>query len=497
MVPSAYQRAIYQVFQRTNRNLNIQAVAGSGKTTVLLELLKYVPSRAHAIFLAFNNSIVNELRDRNKRDNVQITTLHSCGWRAIMNRYGRVKMNPNKAIAKTEVVLKRHNITDVRRGYYFYIVPKIVDLMRCNLCTADEKSVMELTTNYGLDLVDKDDVKIILEAFELMTRDRSQFDFMDMIYVPVTDATVRLTKFDYVFCDESQDFSVCQQELIKRVISRTGRLVTVGDPRQAIYGFAGADAESYSKLAAVNGSSVTMPLSVCYRCARSIVREANSVVPEIHYAPTAVEGVVREGSLLELQQGDWVVCRNLKPLIQTYLWLMRNKIKSVVRGKDIGEGILALISKIGRKTIAGLLRGLDDEHNAIERRLRERGVRKPELHPKMELFLQRQEVISYLCTEVDSVQALCDLIRKIFSDDVKAIVLSTIHKSKGLENDRVFFLIPGLIPSRFAVMDWQFEQEENLRYVAITRAKRELVYVSSEMFLQDLRCEIKKNKYVE
>ena len=65
--PSKYQQAIYKAFQLTNKNISISAVAGSGKTTVLLELLNFVPKDSTSLFLAFNNSIVDELRERNKR----------------------------------------------------------------------------------------------------------------------------------------------------------------------------------------------------------------------------------------------------------------------------------------------------------------------------------------------------------------------------------------------------------------------------------------------
>ena len=105
----------------------------------------------------------------------------------------------------------------------------------------------------------------------------------------------------------------------------------------------------------------------------------------------------------------------------------------------------------------------------------------------MELLYQRIEVIQCLCEEVESVKELRKLIEGIFSDDINGIILSTIHKAKGLENDRVFFLCPELIPSRFATMDWQFEQEQNLKYVAITRAKKELIYVHSKEFLEDIK----------
>ena len=489
--PSKYQKAIYKVFQLTRRNISISAVAGAGKTTVLLELLKYVPEGERSLFLAFNNSIVDELRTRNTRRDATIMTIHSCGWQAILRRYGgHVRMNPNKGIAKTEQAIRALGADERKRGYYFYIVPQILDLMRCNLCPNDEESITRLLLHYDIN-ADPTDIKVARRAFEYMTADRSQFDFMDMIYVPVTDASVRLQKYDIVFCDESQDFSIAQQEFIKSTLSRRGRLITVGDPHQAIYGFAGADADSYERLSTLCGASVKMPLSVSYRCARKIIAEAQKIVPEIMPAPDAEEGAVwDDGSLTELREGDWILCKNLRPLVATWLWLTKNKIKSVIRGRDIGAGIINLIEKTGaRSSLEGLRRGLATEEGKLLARLKARGVRHPAVHPKMELFTQRQEVILTLAEEVNNVEELIKLVNSIFSDNTakKEIILSTIHKSKGLENDRVFFLIPELIPSRFATMDWQLEQEENLRYVATTRARRELIYVHSRQFLEDLK----------
>ena len=490
MRPSKYQEIIYKVFQQTNKDINISAVAGSGKTTVLLELLKFVPDGDSSLFLAFNNSIIDELRERNKRRDVEIMTIHSCGWRSILSRYGgKVKMNPNKGIAKTEKVLKEFEIPDKRRGYFFYVVPKILDLMRCNLCENNVESITELINHYDID-VEEDDIKLVMKAFEYLIKDKSQFDFMDMIYVPVTDPSIRFKKYDYVFCDESQDFSICQHKFIKNCLNRKGRLTTVGDKRQAIYGFAGADAESYDRLANINGQAIKLPLSVSYRCAVNIVKEAQKIVPEISYAPHAIEGIVKDGSLTEIHQGDWILCRNLKPLVQTYLWLMKNKIKSKIRGKEIGEGILGLISKTGAKTINGLFSMLEVEKNNLLRKLEKRGVWKPSLHPKMEVLQQKIEVIECLCEEVESVAELKKLINNIFSDDIKGIMLSTIHKAKGLENDRIFFLAPELIPSKYATLPWQYEQEQNLFYVCVTRAKRELIYVRGNIFQEDLKCRI-------
>jgi hypothetical protein len=73
-----------------------------------------------------------------------------------------------------------------------------------------------------------------------------------------------------------------------------------------------------------------------------------------------------------------------------------------------------------------------------------------------------------------------DLIAKlnqIFSDNSDGICLSTIHKSKGLEADRVFIIHEDLMPSKHAKKDWEKLQEKNLMYVAYTRAKSVLGFV--------------------
>jgi len=64
------------------------------------------------------------------------------------------------------------------------------------------------------------------------------------------------------------------------------------------------------------------------------------------------------------------------------------------------------------------------------------------------------------------------------------INLLTIHKAKGLEYDVVYHLNPHLIPAKFAISEAELEQEENLRYVATTRARKELWFVNSEGLIE-------------
>ena len=247
--PSKYQKTVYTYIQKGSGNAVVSAVAGSGKTTVLLELLKFVPKNKTALFVAFNNSIVDELKKRiSSSSNIEISTIHSYGWRSILMRYGKATMNRNKVFSKIEMVLKDYPSISVKRhGYYFYILSKIVDLMRCNLTPIEKKDVLDMTLYYDID-INEDEAEMAIKVLNYMNRDKSQFDFMDMIYQPAVDTFIRMRKYDYVFCDESQDFSQAQQMVIKKSLSRIGRLITVGDENQGIYGFAGADADSYEKL---------------------------------------------------------------------------------------------------------------------------------------------------------------------------------------------------------------------------------------------------------
>lgn len=488
METGRYQKNIKSVFQNTTYNINVAAVAGSGKTTLLLDLLKLIPRDKSSAFFAFNNFIVEELKERNTQVDVTITTLHAYGWRSILNRYGsKIKMNKNKVIAKTEKVLKKtDNVTEKQRGFCYYVIPKIVDLMRSNLINNDVESISDMCDHYDLAVTDFE-IDIANKVFDLVVKDKSQFDFADMIYQPIVDPTIRCFKFDYVFCDESQDFSLAQQSIIKKAINRNGRLITVGDPRQAIYGFAGADANSYGNLSGINGKAISMPLSVSYRCARRIIEEAKEIVPQIQAHVNAIEGKVYEGSLTEIVDGNWIICRNLKPLVETYLWLLKNKVKSKIRGIDIGKGLISFIEKTGAKTIPALLRSMGLEREKLFNKLKAKGVKTPTTHPKMETLENTVEVLEYLCDEVDNVIGLKRLIENIFSDSKEGIILSTIHKSKGLETNKVFFLIPELIPSKYAIQDWQLEQEQNLKYVCITRAKETLVYVNRSQFTMDIK----------
>jgi hypothetical protein len=95
----------------------------------------------------------------------------------------------------------------------------------------------------------------------------------------------------------------------------------------------------------------------------------------------------------------------------------------------------------------------------------------------VQVMTDRIMTLEVLCVNCETGFDLVDKLEKIFSDNSDGICLSTIHKSKGLEADRVFIIHEDLMPSKHAVKDWEKEQEKNLMYVAYTRAKSVLGFI--------------------
>ena len=100
---------------------------------------------------------------------------------------------------------------------------------------------------------------------------------------------------------------------------------------------------------------------------------------------------------------------------------------------------------------------------------------------KMEAIQDKTSCIMFLIRTLKetkrNVPGLYEVIDTLFSDASNTVILATIHKAKGLESDRVYWLNSSKCPSIWARQPWQQQQERNLCYVATTRAKRELVLI--------------------
>ena len=503
---SAQQEAIFEWFahpeQNASRNLVVTARAGTGKTTTMLEASGRAPE-SPILFCAFNKDIVKEINTRlaGTGSVTKAQTLHGIGF-SIVGKYldGVHKAQKfertdyiREAMAKWvwETERKRIPLEIVR------LISKLNEKAREILPLATEPGSLEAIADefdcepdaawrragYDMAFVER----CALYAMKVAAEDvegikRTGIDYADMIFLPVRNGWT-FPAYPLVIVDEGQDMSASQLILAQGVLIEGGRMVIVGDDRQAIYRFRGADSESLSRLTTELGAD-TLGLNKTYRCGRSIVSFAAQLVPDF------LAGAEHEGEVVRIygyktlietaEYGDFILSRKNAPLADVALALLRANKRTAIRGRaEFGKPLIDLVKKLADKSnnsVPEFLRRLDAWREREVTRAKAAGK-----DEKVESIEDRAQTIEHLTDGVVGVQELCQRIESLFVDDgmgdAGRVLLSSVHKAKGLEADRVFVLRDTLF-LRFPRMSKAQEQEEaNLAYVAYTRAKHTLVLV--------------------
>lgn len=496
MKPNKYQSAIVEWVRNGRGHGAVSAVAGSGKTTTLVHLV--APElRGSALFVAFNKSIASELGARLSGTGVSSSTIHSAGFSAVRRTLGRVDVRPDKGrdLARElidEVLYGRFDVRDTTRAAVTSLecnrralpgkLARVWELVRMT-GARDPGSAADVAAHYDLD-VDLPDAALDELMVELARRSMyaaerlGQIDFTDMLYLVwvYDDVRAALRRYDWLLVDEAQDLNWLQREVCTRMLTPGGRMLLVGDPKQAIYGFAGSANDAFDQLVDAMDATV-LPLSVCYRCPTSHVQLAQEDVPHIEAADGAPEGELEECELGELvdrvAEGDLVLCRTTAPLVQSALACIREGVPACVRGRDIGAGLTRLWRE-GAKRSKGtsVAEILDEVSRHVTRQLAALADKRDTEMQQLALT-DRLETLRAIAEPLATPAEVETTIDTLFDENRGSVVFSSIHRAKGLEAERVHLIRPDLLPHPMA-RGWQAEQESHLRYVAHTRAKRSL-----------------------
>lgn len=474
---STYQQAIFHFVATGEGNAIVNAVAGSGKSTTIVEAMKL--AQGQSIFLAFNKAIADEL----KRKGVNGRTFHSLVFGPVVQHYRQdgPSLDKLRKLGRDLFSFNEHKL-------YGAFAARMVGLARGvgigipDMTPDIEEEWIALAEHHDLEPdSDEADFGEAIDAarrlFDACNED-PRVDFDDMLYRAVRD-NLNLPKFDFVFVDEAQDTNPIQLAILRKIMAPGARLIAVGDPAQAIYGFRGADSDALGKLGREFGCS-ELPLSITYRCPRLVVEYAQQWVPHIEARPDAPEGVVTdlgsEWNPLEFMPGDLVVCRKTAPLIQAAFRCIRSRVPVQVLGRDIGQGLKALIKKMNARNVDQLGEKLE----AYQQREVAKAL-KADDEGKAESVRDRVGVLIFLIDELqEDKRTIADLeagIDWLFSDKERAVTFCTGHKSKGLEANRVFWLGRSECPATWARKAWQRQQEINICYVIATRAISELYFM--------------------
>lgn len=582
--PSSYQKDILNYIDKEEGNLLVDAKAGSGKTSSLLLIAnKLIEQDKRCLFLAFNKSIVNELDSKiDNKEYCLIKTLHSLGLTFLKSHlYKQWGQDYNLEIDTSKL---RTLCKNYYEKYFLKIVegenptlPEeelkdlhsnlLTDLV--NLCNfsrfynvnyKQEGSLNWLVYRFSnylvdyIDVIDYQDLVIAVidrtkELFENPTKDENNIptyyvDYTDMIYFPVyynMNIPFSIKKFlDIILLDESQDLSVLQQKFVSKLKTATNRFIFVGDEKQAIYGFAGADTKSIKNLK-YNFVLKELPLNICYRCPKKVIKVAKDIVPDIEWnSKREDEGIVEVISKFDIKrlmdENTTILFRKNKDIIsqfRKFCFVDRTPVK--LRNKDLVRTLTNDMDRTIKEYVQRYNKGLNvekelykhmneykkqynldkkdkqykDEFNLYKKKLitdnlnteKELSKSNINIHYLRTCMQEYKEKGAYTVFEIDDLtRDLYDVISDLLNDYeennnsilVKSFIsyveqflsknlynnvpeLSSIHTMKGGEADKVIIYDYPRFPYKFRNQSMDEEQqEENLQYVALTRAKKEL-----------------------
>ena len=498
--PSKYQKAIFDWLLHGQGDGIVKAVAGSGKTTTLVKASCFLATM-NSLFCAFNRHIVGELRV--KIYGMKCCTIHSLGWRCLVNFLGKIDLREDKyqeiirayyldiaELVRTELRREKRSLNPqqitLSINEALTTLKELIRFCRVTLTDVYQTDQLEgliehyrISSDY-LELIIPY-ISLVLTEGERQARYERVVDYDDLIWLPY-QWQLFPPRREWLFVDEAQDLNAAQLHLVLKARAEGGRILFVGDSRQAIYGFSGADAYSMQRIKEKT-NAVELPLSVCYRCPKSHLVEAKEIVPEIESAPWAEPGSIfrieRQDLAKFARRNDLVICRLNAPLIEACINLISHKIPARVQGRDICKRLINIINNLT------ILDGFNYENFqtflSIYRRERiEKLKKQPSSESKLITLNDECKglAVCHLRFKCNSVEQLIYEIQRIFKGNEGEVILSTIHKAKGKEAQRVFILLYELLPLKWENQrDWEREQEINLKYVALTRSKKELYFV--------------------
>lgn len=485
--PSDKQQKIFDTWNDTDKNILINAVAGSGKTTTLLELLKYCKYRT--LFLAFNKSVQEEIQskiDEKKLGQGKALTMHSLGLSAIREHYKKVVIKNGKNFDLLKLVQTKHKSIFKYMKWedklkLSYTLMDMNDISRLFL-TDDMGEIKKHLQSMDKNFVNHKDIVSLWSSF-INFREASYnsntvvIDFNDMIYLAAREKLHIPIEPYYLMVDEAQDLNLAQHRLVENLISQGTiiKWIAVGDRNQSIYGFSGAYSSSFDKFLEM-GEVEELPLDICYRCATNIIDATNEVYDVMEYGKEeeGIVGVIED--INEVKAESMIICRNTSPIIKLYFSLLGSGMPVYIKGDDILTSISRFLKPYLNYTVEGTKRELIYKLDELQEDKTDEGRMK--LYIFKENYANFKALVSNMSTDYEVIKVLLDKVQNLFKVKDKATMLCTIHKAKGLESDVVYILNENLIPSKFATSPEQLKQEQNLKYVARSRAKKELYYLN-------------------
>ncbi|NJO95043.1 MAG: ATP-dependent helicase [Pleurocapsa sp. CRU_1_2] len=509
MRPSTHQQQVIDWLQADgeSRDAVVNSVAGSGKSTLLKLAADAISSSnvkiQDCLVLVFNKKNKTALvKKLDSRWQYSISTVHSAGYRVLKKYLGvrrlEVEESKYRRLAKS---LDWFNGSDPKQAKVVSLSNflKLFEFVRLTLSPLTPQALSELVSHYALD-IDKQHLAQISQRIDYLFRvgmdsaaSEAVIDHTDMLWLPVVWQVNQMPGFKFaqrVMVDEAQDMSRLQLEFVLSLAHEQAKMLFVGDPAQSINGFCGADTDSFSNIQTrLQAQEFTLP--VCYRCPKTHIELINKLCPEIPIvprdnAPLGSIKVIKEWDLWsetkdsQIKPGDLVIARCSSSLVDLHLKMIVKGIPCNLVGSSLQQDLLNLLEDIAEQT------GFEYQKLAefaqiylkFKQSIYEQNDNGAILLLQLNDRIKAVEAI-YNYFQSKSLAELASSIKQLFgSEDDEAVLLSTIHRAKGMESERVYIAEPLTLPLIWeSQKQWQEQQEQNLLYVALSRSTKDLFLI--------------------
>lgn len=479
--PSAEQTAVVDAVLASDDNLLISALAGAAKTSTLKMIAHALP-KANMACLAFNKSIATEMA-KELPSNCTCLTLHSLGmkvWKAYIKT--NISVQKGKMYDLLAKCLESGEYSPEERDEisedFTYILKTCGYAKNAGHLPDNFVSALHRKQRHSR-LMDDDDLIMAFDEkvspltqqviLSLLNRSaqlsmKGQIDFDDMVAFP------SLFKCMYpihslILVDEAQDLSPLNHLMLEQLYRR--RIIAVGDQNQAIYAFRGAF-ETGMKAMAESFDMTEHRLTTTFRCPEEVVEHVRWRAPEMQafeHTPSGSVDVWPTWTAHALPDECAILCRNNAPLLECAIRLLKAGRYPKLWGNDIASGLMKIMKDLGPKNMdsASAIVRLSEWRDKRLKKVKNAGP----VHDRYEciaLFLREQPTLGQALTHLN----------EVFRSSGR-VDLMTCHKSKGSEFDNVFILNEEIISEE--------GQDPNLRYVAATRSKRNLTYITSKGYV--------------
>lgn len=470
---------------RSSGDIKINAVAGSGKTTTIIEFARTQPAESKILYLAFNKSVKLEASKRFSEiglDNVRVETAHSLAYRHVVyNSKYKVKAQAYKTHEIVEILKLKGN----GEKHTEYIIASHINKFITYFCNSDKQKVQEL--NY-LDTISEAKahafVSSVYSYLVSQTRiflgkmDKGEIEITHDFYLKKFQLSNSVLHFDYILFDEGQDASAAMLDVF---FKQKATKVIVGDTHQQIYGWRHA-VNSLEK-----ANFKTYHLSTSFRFSQDI---ANLAMGVLRFKEHLYEDELKEipikgfGIKKEIKTRAVLGRTNLGLLLQAIEYVTENrKLKHIHFEGNINSYTYADEGA----SLYDVLNLYNGNHFLIKDRLIKGMKDLAELEDYVDKTEDAQlammlEVVREYGNRIPSI--IKSIKDKHVEKEQAQMIFSTVHRCKGMEYDTVQlindFISEEKLERIFEENDLEdinlakLNEEINLLYVAVTRTKNEL-----------------------